>query len=341
MLQLSYRGRGRLAVEHVPIPDPAPDHVRVRVHSTGLCTSDVYGYSGLNDRRDAVISGDEVLVMGHETSGVVEAVGRGVDGIAVGEAVAVNPITGCDVCERCRAGAPNRCDRRMVYGCTPAAPGGYAETMTVPAANAHRLPAGTPLEWGALVEPLTVGFHGARLAALDPDAGVLVVGGGIIGLGAALAARRRVGDRVLVLEPRAERRALAGRLGLRAAAPGEVGDAAFDAVLECVARPETFRAAVDAVVTGGDIVLIGIWEDEIPLPVSEVVWKETRVIGSYAYSPKDFADVAAWVGRGEVDLSPIIEHRVGFDGVIDAFAGYADGSLGAVRTLFQPEPATP
>ena len=86
MLQLSYRGHGRLAVEHVPIPEPAPGHVRVRVHSTGLCTSDVYGYSGLNDRRDAVLAGDEVLVMGHETSGIVDAVGRGVDDIAVGEA---------------------------------------------------------------------------------------------------------------------------------------------------------------------------------------------------------------------------------------------------------------
>ena len=65
------------------------------------------------------------------------------------------------------------------------------------------------------------------------------------------------------------------------------------------------------------------------------------MIGSFALLAEDFADVAAWVGGGEVDLSPIIEHRVGFDGVIDAFAGYADGSLDAVRTLFQPEPATP
>ena len=140
----------------------------------------------------------------------------------------------------------------------------------MPAANAHRAAGRDAARaGGALVEPLTVGFTRARLAALDPDAGVLVVGGGIIGLGAALAARRRVGDRVLVLEPRAERRALAGRLGLRAAAPGEVGRRGVRRACSTASRgPRPSPPRSDAVVTGGDIVLVGIWEDEIPLPVS-------------------------------------------------------------------------
>jgi threonine dehydrogenase-like Zn-dependent dehydrogenase len=279
--------------------------------------------------------------MGHEVSGHVAELGPGADGPPVGTAVAVNPIYGCGACARCAAGDENLCPTRTVVGCAPAAPGGYAETLAVPARAVHALPNGTPVEWGALVEPLTVGAHGVRLAALKSTDSVLVVGGGIIGLGAALAARRRVGDRVLVLEPSAERRALAGRLGLRAAPPEDVlgvADGTFDVALDCVARPETFAGAIGAVPPGGLVVLVGIWSDEIPLPVSTVVGRETRIVGSYGYNDEDFADVLAWVGRREADLAPIIEHRVGFDGVIGAFAGYADGSLDAVRTLFQPAP---
>jgi L-iditol 2-dehydrogenase len=145
---------------------------------------------------------------------------------------------------------------------------------------------------------------------------------------------------VLVLEPKAARRALAARLGLAAAAPEEVlgGDAVFDVAIDCVARPETLAGAIAAVPPQGLVVLVGIWADEIPLPVSAVVGRETRIMGSYGYDPADFADVVAWVGRGETDLAPLIEHRVGYDGVAAAFAAYADGSLDAVRTLFQPRP---
>lgn len=338
MRQLSYRGGGNLTVEEADPPALRDGDVRVRVHSTGLCKSDIYGYSGLNDRRDVVLGERGVLVMGHETAGLVDECAAGVTGLVPGTAVAVNPICGCGRCESCLAGTENLCERRTVYGCAPSAPGGFAEMMTVPATNVFPLVEGTPIEWGALVEPLCVGFHGVQLAGLQPGDAVLVIGGGIIGLGAALAAQRQTEGSVLVLEPIAARRAMAERLRLQAAVPEDVlgSDRVFDVALDCVARPETFRGAVQAVRPQGLVVLVGIWEDEIPLPVSTVVWRETRIVGSYGYSHGDFADVTAWVGSGDVDLAPIIEHRVGFDEVIGAFEAYADGSLDAVRTLLQP-----
>jgi len=359
MLQLSYRGGGALAVEEAPAPAPRVGEVRVRVHSTGVCMSDVYGVAGVNNRRDAVLGDGGALVMGHEIAGHVEACGDGVSDLVAGAAVAIDPIVGCGACDRCGAGEENLCRRRAIVGCTPRSPGGFAEAVVVPRRKVHPLPAGTPVEVGALVEPLSVGARGVRLAAPAPNDDVLVIGGGIIGLGAALAARRRVGDgeRVLVLEPRPERRELCARLGLRAAAPEEVlgagagpGGAAapaaagasataaarFDVVLDCVARPQTFAGAVAAVRPRGLVVIVGIWEDEIPLPVSAVVWNETRITGSFGYSAADFADVTAWVGGAAAELAPLVQNRVGFDGLIDVFSAYADGSLTAVRTLFQP-----
>jgi 2-desacetyl-2-hydroxyethyl bacteriochlorophyllide A dehydrogenase len=343
MLQLSYRGGGALRVDEATDPVPGPGEVRVRVRSAGICMSDVYGVSGRNDRRDVVLGEDGVLVMGHEVAGEIDALGPGVDGPPVGTPVAVNPIFGCGECAVCARGDVNLCAARTVHGCVPSAPGGFAELLTVPARNAVPLAPGTSHELGALVEPLAVGFHGVRLAALRPDERVLVVGGGIIGLGAALAAQRLVGDRVLVLEPRPERRALAEALGLRAGHPDELAaaDGDVDVAVDCVARPETFAGAVRAVPHGGRVVLVGIWSDEIPLPVSAVVGRETHVIGSYGYSHEDVADVAAWVGSGAVDLAPLVQHRVGWDDLIGAFDGYADGSLTAIRTLFQPTQDTP
>jgi (R,R)-butanediol dehydrogenase / meso-butanediol dehydrogenase / diacetyl reductase len=338
MRQLSYLGQRRLVVEEVEPPPLASGQVRVRVDSVGICKSDIYGYSQVNDRRDVVLSEGDVLVMGHEPSGSIEELGLDVRGPAVGTPVAVNPIYGCGSCARCRSGDENLCDRRVVIGCMPAAPGACADLMTVPAEQVVPLDPSLPLELGALVEPLSVGAHGVRLAQLESRSSVLVIGGGIIGLGAALAARRRTDGEVLVLEPLAERRALCARLGLTAAAPDEVppGELDVDVALDCVARPETLEAAINAVPTRGVVMVIGIWEDHIPLPVSTVVWRETRVCGSYGYTHSDFADVAEFLGSGEVDVSPVIGGRVGFDRVIAAFEGYADGSLNAVRTVLQP-----
>jgi threonine dehydrogenase-like Zn-dependent dehydrogenase len=337
MRQLSYMGSRRLVVEDMQTPELREGEVRVRVHSVGICKSDVYGYSGLNDRRDAVLAGGGVLVMGHEASGVVAELGPGVSWPPTGTHVAVNPIYGCGHCDLCRSGNENLCAQRTVLGCAPDTPGAFADTITVPVRNVVALSADTSLELAALVEPLTVGAHAVRLAALAETSRVLVVGGGIIGLGAALAARRASRGEVLVVEPLPERRELIRSLGLTAANPEKIDSLGkFDVALECVARPETFAAALQAVGRRGLVVLVGIFDDFIPLPVSEVVGAETRIIGSYGYSHADFADVAHWVQRREADLQPIIEHRVGFEGVIAAFESYADGSLNAIRTLFQP-----
>ncbi len=337
MLQLAYRGSRRLELERVERPPLEPGYVRVRIQSAGICTSDVYGYSGLNRRRDEVIAPGESLVMGHEAVGRVEEVAADVERPAPGTMVAVNPIVGCRSCGACSSDAENLCARRSVHGCVPQRPGSYAEYQDVPALNAVALNGEAPPEWGALVEPLSVGAHGVRLGGVGDGDQVLVVGGGIVGVGAGLTADRR-GGQVTVLEPQAERREVCERLGLTAAHPDEVlgSDARFDMAVDCVARPETLAGALGAIPPGGTVALVGIWQDEIPFSVSDVVGGELRIVGSYGYSHGDFREVAHWVSRGERDLSPIIQERVGFDEMVDTFERYADGSLKAMRTVLQP-----
>jgi threonine dehydrogenase-like Zn-dependent dehydrogenase len=338
MRQLSYLGSGRMVVEEVEPPTAPAGYVRIKVDSVGVCKSDVYGYGQINDRRDAVLADGEILVMGHEPSGTVDQLGPDVVGLAIGTPVAVNPVVGCGLCDGCAAGLENLCDRRVVIGCVPAAPGGFADVMVVPARQVVELTGGIALELGALAEPLSVGAHAVALASPERADDVLVIGGGIIGIGAALAAHRRTDGDVVLLEPLVERRDLCRRLGLTAVAPDEIlgGSRQFDLALDCVARPETLAGAIDAVPARGAVVLVGIWEDQIPLPVSTVVSRETRIVGSYGYSRSEFADVVDWLCGREVDISMLIEHRIGFDGIVAAFDGYMDGSLTAVRTVLQP-----
>jgi (R,R)-butanediol dehydrogenase/meso-butanediol dehydrogenase/diacetyl reductase len=338
MRQLTYLGDRRLRLDETEPVALGPGQLRVAIDSVGICMSDVYGYGQVNDRRDVVLADGGTLVMGHEPSGVIAELGPGVQGPALGTPVAVNPVFGCGVCERCRAGAENLCEQRTVIGCVPSAPGGFADSLVVPAQQVVELPPGMSLEQGALAEPLTVGAHGVRLAGLTGSEDVVVIGGGIIGLGAALAARRHTDGEVVVVEPREHRRDLCATLCLSAVSPEAFhgDDAGFDVALDCVARPETFEGAIGAVGTSGLVVLVGIWQDYIPLPVSTVVWQETRILGSYGYSHSDFVDVVQWMGRGEAEVGALIENRVGFDGVIAAFDGYVDGTLHAVRTILQP-----
>jgi|GEM_PF-3373063 len=337
MRALLFHGRSRLTVGEVETPRPGPGQALVRIESVGICKSDIYGYSGLNQRRDEVLAPGGTLVMGHEPVGFVDALGPGTEGPAAGTAVAIDPIEGCGECEFCRGGETNACAGRRVYGCMPAAPGGFAEAMVVPVANLVPLSGERPLEWGSLVEPLTVGEHGVRLAGIGAGSPVLVLGGGIIGLGAALGARRR-GAEVVVAEPLPGRRRVAESLGLATADPDAVAaaGASFEFALDCVARPQTIATAVAATGRKGTVVVIGIWADEVAFPVSRLVENETRILGSFAYTHQDFVNVADWIDSTDLDLAPLIELTVGFDGVIGAFERYADGSLDAIRTVFRP-----
>jgi threonine dehydrogenase-like Zn-dependent dehydrogenase len=329
--QLVFHGPRRLSVEEAEYPSPGPGEVTVAVHAVGVCGSDVHGYAGVNARR---VPG---MVMGHEAIGTVADVGEGVEGLSAGQPVAINPIVSCGECEFCRAGDDNVCERRRIYGCVADLPGAYAEALVVRAAHAVPFAGDAPLEWGALVEPLAVGARGARQGDVGPETDVLVVGGGPIGTGAALAARRRGAPRVVVSEPQPHRRDVAERLGFETFDPssGE-SPGRFAVAIECVGHSATLAAALAAVPPKATVVFVGLAEETVELPATPLMVGERVIVGSSAYSAGDFRDTAAWVAAAEEDLSPIIEERVDLDGLPAVFAGYADGSLHALKTVVHP-----
>jgi 2-desacetyl-2-hydroxyethyl bacteriochlorophyllide A dehydrogenase len=329
--QLVFHGPRRLSVEDAELPRVGPDEVRVALHSVGVCGSDVHGYAGVNARRAPG------MVMGHEAVGTVDDVGAVVERLERGQPVAINPVVSCGECELCRDGHDNLCESRRIYGCVPGLAGAYAEHIVVPAANVVPFDGAAPLEWGALVEPLSVGAHAARVARIAPGEQALVVGGGPIGLATALAAQWRGASRVLVSEPQAHRRETAERLGFRTLDPAaeETPRSAFPLAFECVGHSATLAAALHAVAPRGRVVFVGLAEETIELPATPLMVGERTIAGSSAYSAKDFRDTALWTSRRSVDLAPLIELRVGLDELPGVFEGYADGSLQALKTLLQ------
>jgi len=329
--QLVFHGPRKVSVEEAELPSPGPGEVRVGVRSVGVCGSDVHGYAGVNRRRTPG------TVMGHEVAGVVEELGTGVDRLLPGDQVVINPIVSCGECEYCRAGLENVCPKRRIYGCIAELPGAYADSFVVRATNCVFFHGPVPLEWGALVEPLAVGTRAAKQGEVGERHEVLVVGGGPIGIGAALASRRRGAQRVVVSEPLAHRRELAAGLGFEAIDPGseKVPRGAFSVAIECVGHSVTLASALDAVRVRGTVVFVGLAEETIELPATPLMVGERIIVGSAAYSNEDFRDTVEWVASGGTDLAPIIESRVDLDGLPAAFEGYADGSIDALKTLLQ------
>lgn len=316
---------GSLAVERRPRPELQPGQIRIAVHAANYCKTDVLGYLGANDRRQRTIDESGPLVMGHEMVGHVSELGPGVAEPAVDTPVVVDPIVTCGRCERCRGGERNVCPDRRIVGVDPEWPGAYAESLVVPAGNAVPFVGEVPLSWGAFVEPLAVGAHGTNRAGGVAGRRVLVLGGGIVGVGAALQAQRRGADAVTVSEPLADRRGLLAGLGVTAVEPDDVGDG-YDVAVDCVATSATLTQAVDGLRRRGRLVIVGVAAATADVPVMRVVDEELSLCGSFGSTRDEVEAVVRWVADGELDLGGLVQARVGWDDVIAGFDRYREPS---------------
>jgi threonine dehydrogenase-like Zn-dependent dehydrogenase len=326
---LVYKGRRTLVVEERPTPRPGPGEVLLRIAATGICGSDLHGYTGENGRRFP----DQV--MGHETVARVAASGPDVSGLAEGALVTVNPVLACGTCPACAVGAEQRCWHRRVIGVNRELVSAFAEFMVVPAHNVVPLTEDLPVELGALVEPLAVGYHAVQRADGVANGRVLVVGGGPIGQAVALAARRLGSTHVVVSEPAEPRRALLARLGLPVIdpttcdSPAELvesfGGSLADVVIDAVGSSASISTALQMCVDGGRVILVGMHEPQLAVPGYAISVGERVVVGSYCYSDRHFVETANWVSSRPPGLGALVEGRVSMDEAPEAFDRLARG----------------
>ena len=337
MRALVFRGPWDLAVEDRPDPSPGPEEVLLRVIATGICGSDVHGFTGENGRRKPG------QVMGHETVGRVVALGDGVHGVAEGALATVFPVLGCEDCDACRADRRQSCASRRVIGVTPDIPAAFAEYLLVPQRAVVPLADGTPVEYGALVEPLAVGYHAVRRGGCTSDDAVLVIGGGPIGQAVALAARRLGVGNLVVSEPAPHRRKLCDSLGVDSFDPTGGGGARehalaalggpADVVVDAVGSSHSLADAFGCSAIGATVVLVGMHSPGVEIPAYAVSTEERTLLGSFCYSRREFDETAAWVGTAPPELDLLVEGRVGLEEAPSAFAALARGDDPASKVL--------
>ena len=322
----------RFTIERQPVPEPGPGEVRIRIARVGLCGSDLHGYTGESGRR---VGG---MVMGHEASGWIDALGDGVSGPPAGSLVTFNPSLPCD--GSCGHMIESRCELLEVVGVTPHIAGAFADYLVIGAGRVVPIPDLTP-EQGAVIEPMAVGLHAAMQLGAKPEDRVLVVGGGMIGQVTAHAIRSLGAGEIVISEPHPRRREIAEAAGFATLHPEEVQAAApFERAMDAVAISATVSAALDAVPKGGVVCVVGLGMPQVTVPLFSIVVGERTVVGSYCYSDATFIETARRLAEGSLDPAALIGPTVSMEDFPQAFEDLATGAISEVKVLMTTDRAS-
>lgn len=312
MKALVWEAPRALAIREYELPTIQPGEVLIKVAYAGICGSELSGYLGHNSLRVPP------LVMGHEFSGTIVAADPAAAGdataLAVGEAITVNPMIYCGLCDYCINGQEQLCAKRQLIGA--ALPGAYAEFVTAPSKMVTLLPEGVSLRTGALAEPAAVAVRIGERAGDVTGEDVLIIGAGPIGLLALQVLQARGARRVFIADLGPERLAMAADLGgetidartqsaveaVRAATGGQGVAVAIDAV----GTAQTRAQCVAATRSAGTFILSGLHEETSAMPAAEIIRREITVRGSFCYTPDNFAEALEMLGRGALRLDPWI-----------------------------------
>ena len=304
-------------IEHTAVPEPGPNEVLIEVAAVGICGSDVH-YFEHGRIADFVV--EEPLVLGHEASGTIRAVGAGVPDDRIGQRVALEPQETCGRCRECQAGRYNLCPD-VEFFATPPIHGAFAEYVVLAAHRAHPVPDHVSDEAAALIEPLSVAIWAAHKANIEPGDRVLVTGAGPVGLLCADVARAR-GGQVTVSDTNPNRLAVAERRGAQAIVDATAGPLAeqidpVDVVLECSGAAPAVKGAFEVAGPAARIVLVGMGAASLELPVAAIQIKELQVTGTFRYA-NCYPPAIALVASGAIDLDSLVTGRFGLAEVADA-----------------------
>lgn len=320
-----------------PEPEPAPGEVKISVAYVGICGSEIGGYLGHNALRKPP------LVMGHEFSGAIVALGDGVGGLAVGQNVTCNPMLYCGTCSYCRAGLRHLCPFRTLIGAHR--PGAFAKFVCVPAQSVVPLDPRIGLRAGSMVEPIAVGVRIGRLAGDVSGETVLVIGAGPIGLLAVQALVAHGASAVFVSDLDLARAAMTTDLGGTPIDPAAedvvqivrkaTGGAGAAISVDAVGSAATRAQAVAATRSAGKVLLSGLHEEASMFPASEVIRREIEVKGAFCYTADDFSAAVAAARDHTMRLDPwIVEAPLAEGG--DWFARLADRPGNVSKVLLIP-----
>ena len=324
-----------LRLEDVPIPEPGPDGVLVKIHTTGICGTDLHIYDW-DDWASATIPAP--MVVGHEFSGHIEAVGSNVSGFTPGELVSAEGHVVCGHCRNCLAGRRHLCQEPRGLGVN--IPGAFAEYVVVPKTNLWRHLDGLDPEIGALFDPFGNAVHTAlKFNVFGED--VLITGAGPIGLMATAVVAHAGARNVVVTDLHPFRLELATKMGATRAVDLHETDLAavqeelgmlegFDVALEMSGSAAAMEDILENTIHGANIALLGIPADPYPIDWSVVIFNMLNIKGIYGREMYDtWYKMNVLIASG-LDISPVITHRFGAEDFEAAFAAIRSAESGKV-----------
>jgi (R,R)-butanediol dehydrogenase/meso-butanediol dehydrogenase/diacetyl reductase len=286
-----HRSGRPLSIEQVPDPTPAPMQVVIKVGRCGICGTDLSMTGG------GSMHYEYGSALGHEFAGEVVDLGHSVDSLRIGDRVSVMPVSGCGACPACSVGD--------LFLCSAMRPmmGGFGEYTLANQSSCMTLPAGHSLEDGAIVEPLAVGLHSARLAGIHAGTRVLIMGSGPIALATAFWARRFGATSITLMARSGRHRAIAEQMGITdivSFEPAVNPSANWDCVLECTGAVGMLGRAIDHVRPRGTVLVSGLClESDVILPAAAVL-KEAVIRTALGYTLDEFKASLDVLTGGEV-----------------------------------------
>ena len=309
--------------------------VMVKIEYIGFCGSDLNTYLGRNPLVKLPI------IPGHEVGAVIEKIGEGVpEGFTKGMNVTLNPYTNCGKCASCRNGRVNACEHNETLGVQRN--GVMCQYAVLPWQKI--IPAeGISSRTCALIEPMSVGFHAVSRAQVIDNEFVMVVGCGMVGLGAVIRACKR-GASVIAVDIDDEKLALAKRIGaaytvnsmtenVHERIQSITGGFGVDVVIEAVGSPATYVMAIEEVSFTGRVTYIGYSKTEVSFQTKLFVQKELDIRGSRNALPSDFRAVINYLKAGNCPVDELISNETGPDGAFDAMKEWASNPSKVFRIL--------
>ncbi len=315
-----------LKVEEVPTPVPGRGEILVKVAACGVCHTDMhYIDHGVPTFKKPP------MILGHEASGYVAALGEGVTQWSEGDPILLPAVLSCGVCRCCRLGRENICDDMKMFG--NHVDGAYAEYVLAPAKDALAMPAGVPLIEGSIIaDAISTPFHAVvNRAKVKPGDWVAVFGCGGVGINTVQVAAA-VGASVIAIDMVPEKLELAKQFGaLETINPKEIDKGRVDKAIrkligdgvdfafEAIGNPKTIVDAYNTIRKGGTCVVIGYTHLPAEIPVAKTMFFEQSLIGSLGCRPVDYPRIIEMVRIGKLKVKELVTGRFGLDEVNDAF----------------------
>ncbi|HWR17256.1 MAG TPA: zinc-dependent dehydrogenase [Terriglobales bacterium] len=346
MKALVYQGVNDVRLQEVPVPEIGPGELLVRVHTCGICGTDL--------KKIATGSHSAPRIFGHETTGVVAAVGTGVKKFVVGDRVAFFHHIPCGTCYYCRHKVFAQCAVYKKVGCTAGfepSGGGFAEYVRVMdwivEKGVVRIPDGVSHEQASFMEPVNTCWKAIPLLGLKPEETLLVIGQGPIGIILAALAKR-TGARVITSDLFPQRLTIAQAFGLQETLDASQTDTVeyvkketegrgADAVILAVPGTKLIGTAIDAARPGGRVMLFAqTAREQAVIDPAAICVDEKTLLGSYSASVDLQEESTGWVFGGGLDLTKLVSHRFPLENAVEGLNVAAHPKPDTMKLVIQP-----